>query len=291
MTGASGRIGRWVVRGLVGAGARVRAMSRDPEAARALLPAGVEIVPGDFTRPETWSAALDGVRRVHLFPRVDPEGGFVRRAVEAGTRRFVVHSAVAAGFAEGGTPTSALSPLERHLAHERDWHRGVERSVEATGVEWTHVRPGLPANWALGWADGIRGAGEVRSPHPGSASVVVHEADVAEIAVSALLTDDHFGATYTITGPGPITQAEQVRTIGAALGREIRFVELTPEQARAEWHDPAGGIDDDVLDWLIPLLASPLVDIVPATTTYEEITGRPPRTFAQWAHDNVADFQ
>ncbi|PZG43022.1 hypothetical protein C1I98_19060 [Spongiactinospora gelatinilytica] len=151
-----------------------------------------------FERPETWAAALDGVERVHLFPFAGPQSGFAERAVEAGTRRFVVDSAVAAGFAEGGTPTSAL---ERHLADERGWHRGVERSVEATGVEWTHVRPGLLATWALGWADEIRTAGEVCAPYPGSASVVVHEADAAEIAVSALLTDDHVGATYTVTGP------------------------------------------------------------------------------------------
>ena len=66
VTGATGNVGRCVVDRLVGAGQRVRAMTRDPRAAR--LAAGVEVVQGDFERPETWLDVLDGVERVYLFP-------------------------------------------------------------------------------------------------------------------------------------------------------------------------------------------------------------------------------
>lgn len=283
VTGATGNIGRRVVDGLVGAGQRVRAMVRDPHAAR--LPQGVERIGGDFTRPDTWPDALDGVERVYLFPFAS-ETGFVERAVASGVRRFVVHSAAAAGFA----PSDEPSALGRHLEAERHWHRGLELEVEATGREWTHVRPGLLAADALGWADRIRAERTVREPYGRSGYPLVHEADVAEVAVAALLTDDHVGAAYTITGPARVTQIEQAAAIGAAIGAEVRFEELTPSQARVQWL--ADGYPPDVADWLIELLAAALdgPGALPPTSTYEEITGRPPRTFAQWARDHAADF-
>ncbi|GAA0912636.1 SDR family oxidoreductase [Nonomuraea longicatena] len=288
VTGASGRIGRHVVRGLAGAGQRVRAMTRDPETARGLLPPGVEVVHGDFDRPETWAAALEGVERAHVFPFAP--AAFLDAAARAGTRRFVVHSAVAAGW-DGDRDDGRSPALRRHLAAERDGHREVELAAEATGAEWTHVRPGLLATGLLDWAEGVRADRAVRAPYPEYAQALVHEADVAEIAVAALLTDAHVGAAYTITGPAPLTQREQVRAIGAALGERVRFEELTPEQARQAWRDPDQGVDDAVLDWLLDLMAYDGPVLVPPTTTFQRLTGRAPRSVAQWARDHVEDFR
>ncbi|QSB14370.1 NAD(P)H-binding protein [Natronosporangium hydrolyticum] len=298
VTGATGNIGKHVVRGLVGAGQPVRAMTRTPESAATRLPAGVAIVAGDFEQPATWEPALAGVDRVHLFPFADPAPAagpsFIEVAVAAGVRRFVVHSAAAAGFDYLGEPDDlSLSALDRHLADERQWHLSLEQAVAASGAEWTHVRPGLLATWALAWADEIRTTGTVRAPFPQAGNPLVHEADVAEVAVAALITDAHLGQVYTITGPTKITQEEQVREIGVALGRELRLVELTPEAARQEWLDPAQGMDDELLDWLLPTIELGLAPggAVPATGDFERITGRPPRTFAQWARDHVEDFR
>lgn len=283
VTGATGNIGRRVVEGLVGAGQRVRAMTRDPRAAR--LPRGVEVVSGDFTRPETWPAVLEGAKRVYLFPFV--QDGFVEQAVKAGVQRFVVHSAAAAGF----DPGDELGPLDRHLAEERLAHRGVELMVEATGAEWTHVRPGLLAVNALKWADRIRAARAVREPYAAAGYPWVHEADVAEVAVAALLTESQIGAAYTLTGPAKVSQADQVKAIGAAIGEEIRFDELTPDQARLQWLED--GLPEEFADWLIELLAVSVdgPGSLPPTDTFQQITGRPPRTFAQWALDHAADFK
>ncbi|WP_283134977.1 NAD(P)H-binding protein [Rhizohabitans arisaemae] len=286
VTGATGNIGRRVVDGLVGAGQRVRAMVRDPRTAR--LPDGVELVHGDFTKPKTWQAALKGVERVYLFPfaYVMSESGFVEQAASAGVHRFVVHSAAAAGF----SPFDDASALGRHLEEEREAHRGLELTVEATGREWTHVRPGLLAAGALGWASGIRAEGVVRAPYGESGYPLVHEADVAEVAVAAMLTDRHVGEAYTITGPVKVTQVEQVAAIATAIGSPVRFEELTPEQARSTWL--AEGYPAETTRWLVELLAA-AVDgpgVLPPTGTYEEITGRTPRTFARWAFDHAADF-
>jgi nucleoside-diphosphate-sugar epimerase len=217
---------------------------------------------------------------------------FVDQAVQAGVGRFVVHSAAAAGFEPGDDPGDrTLSPLRRHLAEERQAHRELELMVEAADVEWTHIRPGLLAANALGWAERIRAEGVVREPYGTAGYPLVHEGDVAEVAVAALLTDSHLGAAYTITGPARVSQAEQVKAIGVATGEEIHFEELTPEQAREQWL--RDGCPEEFADWLIELLAVSVdgPGALPPTDTFQRITGRPPRTFAQWALDHASGFR
>jgi uncharacterized protein YbjT (DUF2867 family) len=294
VTGASGNTGRCLVDRLVGAGRRVRAMTRRPQAVTPRP--GVEVVQGDFQRPETWPAVLDGVEQVYLFPFVDVDSesgaGFVDVAVRAGVRRFVVHSAAAAAFDSDDAPDDpGISALRRHLAEERLAHRAVERLVAASGAQWTHVRPGLLAVNALDWAGRIRRERVVRAPYPSAGFPWVHEADVADVAVAALLSDAHLGMAYTITGPVKVSQAEQATAIGAAIGARVGFEELTPPQARDQWL--ADGYDQQTVDWLIELLAAAVdgPDLLPPTDTYQRITGRPPRTFARWALDHAADFR
>lgn len=288
VTGATGNVGRQVVAQLVRAGQPVRAMTRRPQTGR--LPDSADVVQGDFDRPDTWAAALDGVQSVYLFPFVyaAPDHGFVDEAVKVGVTRFVVHSAAAAGFAPG---TGGDGALGRHLAEEREAHRGLELVVEASGAEWTHVRPGLLAANALQWADQIRAGRVVRGPYASAGYPVVHEADVADVAVATLLTDDHVGAAYTVTGPVKVSQAEQVTAIGAAIGVQARFEEVDPAEARRQWL--RDGVDEETANWMIALLADAVdgTGALPPTDTYLRVTGRPPRTFAQWATDHAADFR
>ena len=163
--------------------------------------------------------------------------------------------------------------------------------VEAADAEWTHVRPGLLAANALGWAERIRAERVVREPYGTAGHPVVHEADIAEVAVAALLTDSHLGAAYTVTGPAKVSQAEQVKAIGVAVGEEIRFEELTPERAREQWLQD--GYPEEVADWRIELLAVSTdgPGSLPPTGTFQQVTGRPPRPFARWALDHAADFR
>ncbi|MGC4902139.1 NAD(P)H-binding protein [Micromonospora echinospora] len=288
VTGATGNVGRQVVAGLVRAGRTVRAMTRQPQTHR--LPDRAEVVQGDFERPGTWRAVLDGVQSVYLFPfaYAATDHGFVDEALKAGVTRFVVHSAAAAGFTPG---TGGDGALGRHLTDERVAHRGLEVLVEASGAEWTHVRPGLLAANALRWADRIRTERVVREPYASAGYPVVHEADVADVAVAALLTDDHVGAAYTVTGPVKVSQAEQVTAIGAAIGVQVRLEELDPAEARTQWL--RDGFDEETADWMIALLADAVdgTGALPPTDTYLRVTGRPPRTFAQWANDHATDFR
>jgi uncharacterized protein YbjT (DUF2867 family) len=141
---------------------------------------------------------------------------------------------------------------------------------------------------SLTWAESIRDEGVVRAPYGNAVYPHVHEADVAEVAAAALLEDGHVGKKYIVSGPESITQIEQVRAIGAAIGREIRFEELTPEQARKLWSQ---FMPEDEIDTELMILGESVDKPKKVWPTYERVTGRPGRSYAQWAVEHANDFR
>lgn len=274
VTGAAGSVGRHVIDRLLAAGARVRALTRTPDTAG--LPADVEVVRGDLTRPETLRAALSGVDRAYLFPLPETAREFVGLAEAAGLQRIVVLSSSSVLDETGGN-------------HSGVYHRTVERAVEASRLDWTFVRPDeFAGNILWKWGHSIRTEGLVRAPYPGAARALIHEADVAAVAAAALLEDGHAGRAYELTGPESLTQSEQVRAIGEALGRQLRFEEVTPEQGREEM---SRFMPEPVVDMVLAYLARSVGRPATVLPTVEKITGRPGRPFAQWAADHAADFR
>jgi uncharacterized protein YbjT (DUF2867 family) len=273
VTGATGNVGRLVAGRLVRAGETVRALVPEWDTESPVLPGGVEVFRGDLAEPRTLVDALEGVERLYLFPIASTAPDVVELAAKAGVQRIVVLSAA---MVTDGVDTT--------------YHWAVERAVEDSGLAWTHVRP---AEFALNsvdlWAESIRSEGVVRMAYPDVPGVPIHEADIAAVAVAALLEDGHAGAAYTLTGPEAITQREQVRAIGAAIGRDIRVEELTPEQAREDMirqYIPAENADH-----ILRYLARWAVEPPTALPTVRQVTGQAGRTFAQWATDHAGDFR
>lgn len=273
--GATGNIGRHLVPLLDEAGVPVRALTRDPS--RAGLPGGVEAVRGDLTDPESVEKALHGVSSVFLlWPSFSAAGAEpVVEAIARHARRVVY--------------VSAFSVRDGVDAAQNGVWGQIEELVRRSGVEWTFLRAGGFATNTLNWAEQIRTRGVVRAPYAGAARSLIHEADIAAVAFRALTEDGHAGRSHVLTGPEIVTQADQVRIIGEVIGRTLRFDEQPREEAREEmiaaWGDPA--TVDGALDHWASIVAEP----EPVTTTVEEVTGRPARTFRAWAHDHAADFR
>ena len=278
VTGATGNVGRQVVSQLLATGAAVRAFVRDPASA---LPDGAEAVWGDLSEPETLGAALEGVGSVFLlWPFFSAEGApAVVDAIAGHTRRVVYLSSegVRDGAEEQADPINGF-------------HAEIERLIERSGLEWTFLRPtGLALN-ALGWAEEIRsGGGVVREPHGAAARSPVHERDIAAVAVRALTEDGHGGRKYVLTGPEVLTKAEQVRAIGEAIGRPLRFEEVPVEEARQEWI--TAGLPPEAVDGIFGAHARFVAEPEPVTATVEEITDEPARTLRQWALDHAGEFR
>ena len=127
----------------------------------------------------------------------------------------------------------------------------------------------------------------MRWPYATVETAPIDERDLAAVSVRALLESRHIGGDYVLTGPESLSQIAQVNAIGDAIGRPLRFEELSPDEFRREtsgtWPD---GIADMLLDaWHAALGHSAFV-----TYTVQEITGSPPRTFTQWASAHAATF-
>ncbi|MEC4019958.1 NAD(P)H-binding protein [Streptomyces sp. H27-D2] len=286
VTGATGHVGRQVVTQLRGKGAAVRALVRNP--ATAALPDGVEVARGDLSDPSTLHAALDGVDAVFLvWPFLTADGApAVLEAFAQHTGRIVYLSSEGVGAQAEAAETAAAAEGEDAITM---FHREVEQAIERSGLEWTFLRPTGFASNTLGWAEQIRQEGVVRAPFPELARPLIHEADMAAVAVHVLTEDGHAGETYVLSGPEPVTVPEQVHAIGEALGTPVRFEERTPQAERE--HLVAAGYPADFVDGILGAHAKMVETKEPVTTTIERLTGAPARSFRTWAADHADDFR
>jgi uncharacterized protein YbjT (DUF2867 family) len=289
VTGGRGRIARETVARLREAGQRVRVASRRP--AELDFPTDVEVVQADAQTTD-WSSVLDAVTSALLY--ADPFGveSFVDTARSANVAHITLVSA--AGI---DSPTAADSdPLVR-------MHRAAEEAVQASGVPWTFLRPGPMAANTLGWAESIRAERVVRVPYPNAHAALIHEADIADIAALIMIDTEHphDGKCYKLSGPESLTQHQQVQHIAAAIGDDVQFEEVTPEQyhrTMRQWVNDRMDdtlikhlLDDSMIDKLIERLQR--ADGRPDTIspTFQTLTGRAGRPFAQWANDHADAFR
>ncbi|HEY2017773.1 MAG TPA: NAD(P)H-binding protein [Bryobacteraceae bacterium] len=285
--GGTGTVGSQVVPQLRTRGVEVRALIRNPDAAR--FPAEIEVARGDLTSPETLDASLDGIDAVFLVwtappATVDP----VLERIAKHARRIVYLSA----------PLKTPHPLVQQPNPGRVLAERIERLIETSGLEWTFLRPGMfAANALRWWAPQIRAGDVVRWPYLAVPTAPIDARDIAAVAVRALCEDGHAGAEYVMTGPESLSQFEQVSTIGRAIGRPLRIEEMSPDEARRELpalfdrgaKQPGPGLA--VTNMLLDAWAAAVGHPAFVTSTVEEITGVPARSFLDWARDHATEFQ
>jgi uncharacterized protein YbjT (DUF2867 family) len=132
VTGSTGNVGRQVVEQLASAGARVRAMTRNPSAAG--LPPQVEVVRGDLTVPETLDRCLQDIDTVFLV-WVAPEA-----AVASALQRIATHARRLVFLT---APLKTRHPFFQQPNPLRDLTERIERLIETSGMEWTFLRAGF----------------------------------------------------------------------------------------------------------------------------------------------------
>lgn len=254
--GATGKSGSRVAHMLRQAGAEVRDGSRHATPAF------------DWDDASTWGEALQGIGSVYVSFQpdlavpgaVETVGAFLAAANSAGVRRAVLLSG-------RGEPEAVQA----------------EELLKASGMEWTVLR----ASWFLqnfsesffaeGLQDGVLIAPSGMSPEP-----FVDLDDVAEIAASALLEDDHVGRLYELTGPEALSFAQVADGLAMATGRPVVLHELPLGEYLGQAR--AAGVPEDVV-WLLDYLFSNVLDgrnARPANGVLEAL-GRPPRALRDFA--------
>jgi uncharacterized protein YbjT (DUF2867 family) len=276
VTGATGTVGRAAVDLLIKQAEDVVAVTRDP--ARAQLPGGAQVFLGDPSRPASLASVLPQTHAILLSPRAVGHAAveLLSLARDAGVERVVVLSALTVQYGGG----------EGRFA---DAFRVIEDIAKASGLAWTFLRCADFAANTKSWAPQIRASDVVRGAYGEAASSPIHERDIAAVATSALVDGAHEGHAYVLTGPQSLTQREKLRLIGKAIGADLSWQEISPDQARQAML--AHGFPAEIADRMLGYLADHLENAGPTTDTVEQLLARPALTFAQWATENAPVFR
>ncbi|GAB3425258.1 Rossmann-fold NAD(P)-binding domain-containing protein [Flindersiella endophytica] len=271
VAGATGNIGGEVTRALLAAGEEVRALVRNDQSH---VPEGARAVVGDLNRPDTLEPHLADVRGVFLLPGYDGLAKLLELAKAAGVARVVQLSG---GSAASGDETNAVT---RYMA-------ATERAVTRSGLPWTILRPSAFATNSLEWADQLRAGDTVRAPFAGVRIAVIDPADIGAVAAVALTSGAHEGQMYHLSGPEATTPAERVAVLGEVLGRRLTFEAQPNDEARAAME---ASMPREYVDAFFDFYVTGSLDESQVLPTVEQITGRPPRSFRDWATAHAAAF-
>ncbi|MGW2718839.1 NAD(P)H-binding protein [Streptomyces sp. NPDC001492] len=278
VTGATGNVGRSLVQTLAAGGARVTATSRAVSAADA--PHGVRHRQADLTDPESLRPVFDGAEALFL-QNGGPSAHLLRP-------RDILDIAKAGGIERVVLLSSQGVATRPESASHGGVAGAVEDAVRQSGLDWTIPRPGGFNSNTYAWSESVRTRRVIAAPFADIGLPTVDPDDIAEVAAAALREDRHAGQTYELTGPALTTPRQQAEAIGDALGEPVRFIEQTRDEARAQM---LRFLPDPVVDTTLAILGEPTPAEQCISPDVEQVLGRPPGTFADWARSHVAAFR
>jgi NAD(P)H dehydrogenase (quinone) len=268
VAGATGGLGSRIAARLAERGVEQRLIVRDP--ARAPSHPGAEAVAGgDYADGEAMRRALEGVDTLFLPSagedpdRVSVHRSAVEAAAAAGVGRLVYTSFL------GAAPDCTFT-------FGRD-HFHTEELIRASGLGFTFLRDSIYLDFIpfFAGADGV-----IRGPAGDGRLAAVARDDIADVAVEALLSDAHAGASYDLTGPETLSIAEAAAILTRVTGREVTYVEETLEEAR-ESRRPSGAPDWEIEGWVTTYAAVAAGELDVVTDDVERVAGHRPMTLPE----------
>ena len=269
ISGATGTVGSEVITALLPAQAgHIRVLTRNPDAA---FPDGTQKVVADLADSDL-APVLDGVHAVFLLTEglniVAHDHRLVTAARLGSVERIVKLSVLSVGHGATG-PITTL-------------HRAGEEAIRGSGLGWTFLRPTSFMSNALNWAPMIAADQVVHAPFGGGRAAVVDPTDIAAVAAACLTHDGHDNRVYELTGPEPLSPADQVAILSQVLSRDLRYAEADPADMLAQM--VSYGMPEELAHAVIEMFRSTLepYNSVP-TADISTVTSRPARSFSDWA--------
>mmetsp|Transcript_21840 Transcript_21840/g.36147 ORF Transcript_21840/g.36147 Transcript_21840/m.36147 type:complete len:287 (+) Transcript_21840:152-1012(+) len=216
VTGATGKIGEYLVKALSKKGVAVTAFVRDVEKAKKLL-GDVNFATGDLTDTFSFADAIKGKERLFLLTNDQKEEPrLVKIAKEAGVKHVVKISCI--GASVGAEPGTVIYG-----------HGVAETELLKFGVPVTFIRPHDFMQNLLAQAASIKGQGMFFHSTPGTPISSVHAHDIAAVAASVLTDsiDYHANITYTVTGPDAFTRDELAEKLSTILNKPIKAIAVS----------------------------------------------------------------
>jgi uncharacterized protein YbjT (DUF2867 family) len=271
VTGSTGNAGSEVVRALVQAGGDVRALVRSADRA-ASVPAGAEPFVGDLNRPET--LPLDGVTGVFLLSGYRDLPAALAAMRRAGVERVVLLSSSAV---PGGDRSNAVAR----------YHIESEAAVRESGLAWTMLQPNSFMTNTYQWLPQLQAGDLVRAPFAGVRVATIDPADIGGVAARALVSAEHEGRSYRLSGPESLLPADRLAILARVLERPLRFEGQSDKEARAEM---SAAMPPEYVDAFFSFFVDGKLDESEVRPTVESVLGRPPRSFEDWAQEHAGAF-
>jgi uncharacterized protein YbjT (DUF2867 family) len=264
---------------LLGSGDRVRVLVPALEAHD--WPEAVEVVIGDITQPGESTSAFHSIDRMFL-AGASPDSVYdvVQLVEEGGVDHIVVLS-------------SHGPELEVQWPPDSWYWLAIEVVVERSSAKWTHIRPSaVMASMLTGagatWADLIRTREMIREAYVDARYPFIDEDDLAAVVVAAMSDDRYSGRVLEASGE-PVSVRERIQIISEALGRDIPFEEISPDDAREVWSRQ--GWSEDVAEVSLNARAAFLAQPPESDPTVEQVLGRPPTGFERWFSKRKDEFR
>ncbi len=280
VTGATGHVGSELVRLLAEAGTPARALIHSPDKAAPIERLGLETALGDFEQPDTLDAAMAGCDHLFLLSPPSPrQPEQEQHVIDAAKRAGVAH--VVKQSVPGAAPDAGV-------VFGR-WHAQIEQYLAQSGLPHTLLRPSYFMQNFLMSAQPVAEQGVLYGMTGEGRVGYIDSRDIAAVAAQALTSPGHQGTSYTLTGPEALSAAEVAERLSAAIGRQVRYVNLPPDafgQALA-----GAGLPGWLVDALVE--GNTLLAAGHGATVTDEVarlTGSPPRTFERFAADHRAAF-
>jgi uncharacterized protein YbjT (DUF2867 family) len=278
ITGATGDVGSRVVERLIKSGNRPRVFVRDADKARARHGDHVEVFVGDLADAASLRTALEGVDAFFL--------------VNSGPQ-IPVRDEVAATVAKdaGVKHLVKLSSMDvQHGLAIGAWHERGEAAIRTSGVPFTFIQPtGFMSN-LLAWSRSIKAEGIVRSSTGEGRRAFIHSDDIADVVTKTLTEQDFVGQSVPITGPEALSFSDLTAKIGAAMGKSLRFVAISDEEARQRYSAVSGSVEETeahVALWR----AIREQRLASVNDHVEQILGRKAIPLDQWISENIQAFR
>jgi uncharacterized protein YbjT (DUF2867 family) len=296
VTGSTGTVGSEVVKQLAAisssSGYSVRAAVHSKNRSdqlRQLESEGVEIVDLDYTKQETVAHALNNVDKIFLQTLPTPNAAdicsnMINEAKKNGVKYVVKLSAMGADSEPGSTVLRL--------------HREEEKIIQDSGIPYTFLRPSaFMQNFVTQFGHTIKAQNAFYVPADDAKMSFIDSKDIAAVTVE-ILTKNNPGSSrqhyenkaYDITGPDALSYGIAADILSSEASKKISYVNITEEDARKGMKQIGMG------GWFIDIMME-LFRINRAgygsetTTVVEDITGRKPIPFAQFAKDYAEVFR
>ena len=277
ITGAGGTVGKELVKQLELAKVPFRVAYFSKEKMEAALAKGMDAVTIDYNRPDTLREAFQGCEKLFLLgPNALNQTQLELNAVEAAKAvgiKYIVKQSVMGSEAKD----FSLALV----------HRPVEKAIEASGIEWTFLRPNsFMQNVVTFMAETIKAESAFYSASDQGKIAHVDVRDIAAVAVKALTEPEpiHFGQAYTLTGSDALTYDDLADELSKVLGRSISHISLSPEDLKHGML--AEGMPEAIAERMLDLERYYREDKASLITNdIKQVTGQDPIQFAQYTRD------